>query len=238
MKVISFIHAENEKMGFIEEILEERGIEFEYFRFYENEYPESLEGASHLIIMGGPMGAYEDEEYPFLREELKIIKEALRKEIPVLGICLGAQLIAKALGARVYPFKKEIGWFEVRKVEDKFLERLPERMMVFQWHGDTFEIPKGAKLIYRGDEVVNQGFRFKKAVALQFHPEVTKEMIEEWLRDEDLTEEARREILRETEIYLDESRENCKKLIENFLKLEVWGSADLNCGPGLPKARG
>ena len=108
------------------------------------------------------MGVFDEKEYPFLREEKVLIKEYFRKGIPVLGICLGSQLIANALEAKV-SYKQEIGWYEVRKANsDKITEKLPENLMVFQWHNDTFDLPENAKILYEGDIVQNQAFRCRK----------------------------------------------------------------------------
>ncbi len=219
MKVIAIQHTPKEPMGYIEEILEENGVNYEYVRVYEtNEIPFSF--ATHIIIMGGPMGAYEDGKYPFLKVEKDLIREALRDGIPVLGVCLGAQLIANALGGSVYPYKREFGWYEVERMEyDEVTEGLPDRMVVFQWHNDTFELPMGSKLLYVGGAVRNQAFRIGKAVGLQFHLEVTFDLLKEWLKDEDLSEEEKERILKEGERYIQELNRNCRVLVENFLKL-------------------
>ena len=221
MKVIAFQHYPTEPMGYIEEILKREGVEFEYIRLYEQECPdfEDLE-CTHLVFMGGPMGVYEEEKYPFLKKEKEIIRRACKEGLPVIGFCLGAQLIASALGKRVYPFKKELGWYEVEKVSsDPVVEGLPEKMVVFQWHGDTFDLPDNAVLLYRGYEVENQAFRVGKAVGLQFHLEVTKEIVETWLRDEDMSEEEKERILRDTERYVKKANELCEMLVKNFLEL-------------------
>jgi len=160
MKVLVVQHAPHEPLGYIEDILEDLDVSYEYVKVYEtNEIPRRY--TSHMIIMGGPMGAYEEDKYPFLINEKRTIREAIKYEIPILGICLGAQLIASSLGCRVYPYKSELGWFEVKKVEeDPVISGLSEKMMVFQWHNDTFDLPNGAKLLYSGSEVNNQAFRF------------------------------------------------------------------------------
>jgi len=148
--------------------------------------PDSLQGLQALIVLGGPMNVYEEAQYPFLKEEDTFLREAIKRKIPVLGICLGAQLLAKACGAAVTQNpEKEIGWYRLRLTDkgrqDPFFEGLPERFSVFQWHEDTFEVPAGAALLAEGDTCHNQAFRFgENAYGLQFHIEVTPEMIASW----------------------------------------------------------
>jgi len=148
--------------------------------------PDSLEDLQALIVLGGPMNVYEEAKYPFLKEEDGFLKEALRLKVPVLGICLGAQLLAKACGAAVKQNpEKEIGWYRVRLTDqgrrEPFFEGLPEDFSVFQLHEDTFEVPAGAVLLAQGDTCYNQAFRFgENAYGLQFHIEVTPEMIASW----------------------------------------------------------
>ena len=220
MKVVAIQHVPTEPMGYIEDILKEKGIEYEYVKVYEtNEVKVS--DATHIVIMGGPMGVYEEKEYPFLVQEKELIKQAIKSGIPILGICLGAQLIASALGKNVYPYKRELGWFEVKKYEDDEVVRdLPDRLIVFQWHNDTFDLPDGAKLLYFGDEVRNQAFRFEKAIGLQFHLEMTPELVKTWVENEkNISEDEKHKILLESEKYIAISNEYCKKLVESFLRL-------------------
>ena len=220
MKVVAIQHVPTEPMGYIEDILKEKGIEYEYVKVYETNEVK-VGDATHIVIMGGPMGVYEEKEYPFLVQEKELIRQAIKSGIPILGICLGAQLIASALGKDVYPYKQELGWFEVKKYEDDEVVRdLPDRLIVFQWHNDTFDLPDGAKLLYFGDEVRNQAFRFEKAIGLQFHLEMTPELVKIWVENEkNISEEEKRKILLESEKYIAISNEYCKKLVESFLRL-------------------
>ncbi len=221
MKVIAIQHVSHEPMGYIEDILREKGIEYEYIHVYEGEKPE-LRDATHIVIMGGPMGVYEEDRYPFLAKEKEMIRQAFKRNIPILGICLGAQLIANSLGKRVYPYKKELGWFKVRKFEDDSVTKdLPEILTVFQWHGDTFDLPDGAKLLYAGDLVRNQAFRIGNAIGLQFHLEVTPEIVRDWVeREGSLSDEDRKRIIAETDEHIDELLKNCRKLVDAFLNLD------------------
>ena len=189
MKVLVLRHVPHEHLGIIEEVLREKGIDFDYKDLYEDSSDVSLEDYSGLIILGGPMNVYETEKYPYLLIEEVIIKDAILKDIPVLGICLGAQLIAKALGAKIYPNKvKEIGWYLLEITDEGVFEPLISNFdlneIVFQWHGDTFDIPQGAVKLFSSPLCQNQAFRFgDKVYALQFHLEVTQPMVEEWLKE-------------------------------------------------------
>ena len=146
----------------------------------------SVKSLSGLIVMGGPMGVYEEDRYPFLKPERDYIAKVVDAGKPVLGICLGSQLIAHALGARVYPNKKkEIGWYRVHLTSEGEKDPLMKGAnapWVFQWHGDTFDLPKGARRLASSTLCKNQAFRFGQNVyGLQYHLEVNKAMILDWL---------------------------------------------------------
>jgi len=134
------------------------------------------------------MNVYEEDRYPFLRDEDLFIKEAIQRGRLILGICLGAQLVAKALGAKIFKAPvKEIGWYDVSLTgigsQDPLFSKLPETFPVFQWHEDTFETPKAGRLIATSASVPSQAFRYGGNVyGLQFHLEVTEEMIHDWLK--------------------------------------------------------
>lgn len=186
MRLLVLQHEACEPLGIFESLLEKKGIECDYARLYEEKAPAGLDGYDGVIAMGGPMNVYQEKEYPFLKADDRLIKEALKKGKPVLGVCLGAQLMAKALGARVSKgIEKEIGWYKVKLTRGGRMDRIfggfdPE-FMVFQWHGDTFDTPRGATRLAGSALFANQAFRFGKSYALQFHLEVTDEMIRDWL---------------------------------------------------------
>lgn len=137
-----------------------------------------------LIILGGPIGIYETADYPFLQQEIDLLKVRLKKNLPTIGICLGAQLIAHALGAKVYAgHAKEIGWstLSLADVADHPLAALASTP-VLHWHGDTFDLPAQAELLASSDLYPNQAFRVGPHIlALQFHAEVAADSLEKWL---------------------------------------------------------
>jgi GMP synthase (glutamine-hydrolysing) len=152
-----------------------------------NPPPADLGGAAGLIVLGGPMGVYEQGLYPYLADELRLIERALHASLPVLGICLGAQLLAAALGAVVRPgAEAEIGWYPVdlnaAAREDALWLGVGATFMGFHWHGDVFELPAGAVSLASSAVTPFQAFRYDtRTYGLQFHMEVTEAVIEDWL---------------------------------------------------------
>jgi GMP synthase (glutamine-hydrolysing) len=187
MNVLVIKHVEIEGPGLIEDCLQQENTPYQILTLESSFRPPTLDNLTHLVILGGPMNVYEEDRYPFLRTEDFFIKEAIQRGKSILGICLGAQLIAKALGARVFKAPvKEIGWYDVSMTRigciDPFFSQLPPRFSVFQWHEDTFDVPHGAILIATSAHVPHQAFRYgDNAYGLQFHLEVTREMIHQWM---------------------------------------------------------
>lgn len=173
-----FQHVPFEGLGIIEGWIKEKGHTVTSTQFYENAKLPDLNAIDWLIVMGGPMGVYDEDKYPYLKLEKQFIKGAIDKQKTVLGICLGAQLIAEVLGSKVYPnTQKEIGWFPIQKTkvakEDSLFDFIPDSFNVFHWHGDTFNLPDGAMHIAESDLTLNQAFRYNEnVVGLQFHFEV------------------------------------------------------------------
>ena len=148
-------HESNESGGLFEEFARERGMGLLHVPVFEtNEIPPI--SSTHLLVMGGPMSVNDEEELPWLNTEKQIIRERVMKGQPVLGICLGAQLIASSFGAAVYPCEPELGWSSVTAVNTTMFPELPGQFRVFQMHGETFDIPEGAALVYRGESVPSQ----------------------------------------------------------------------------------
>ena len=188
MKIALFQHERTEPSGYLEQVFSEHNVPFAYVRLYETgEIPRT--DATHLVFMGGPMSVNDEGEFPYLKAEKELIKKSVKNRQKVLGICLGAQLIASALGARVFPNAcKEIGWFPVRRpkagpVPD--LARLfVDGIEVFHWHGETFELPRGAVRFLESDACGNQAFAIGNRVAgLQFHLETTPESAASLIRN-------------------------------------------------------
>jgi GMP synthase (glutamine-hydrolysing) len=143
-----------------------------------------MDDARGLVVMGGSMGVYEADRYPFLRDELRLIEDALQRDLPILGICLGSQLLAAALGAPVFPSGiKEIGWypieFDAEARRDPLFAGMPEHLEAFHWHGDTFQLPAGATRLASSKKTREQAFRYgQRAWGLQFHLEVTAPVVD------------------------------------------------------------
>lgn len=186
--VLVLQHVESEGLGIIENALRQKGVRACYIKIFKGEkIPRDTDVHDGLIILGGPMGVYEEDIYPFIKDELMLIKTAIKNNIPILGICLGAQMLAKAAGADVYKGKKkEIGWYKVKLSDegkrDSLFIGLPEEFTVFQWHGDTFDIPANSKCLASSELFPNQIIKAgSNAYGLQFHLEVTEDMIKNWI---------------------------------------------------------
>lgn len=228
------MHVPYEILGTFDPLLRDAGFRIKFVNF--GRHPDILpkiDPYDGLILLGGPMSVNEERQYPFIKTELKLIEKALKRNIPILGICLGSQLIAKTLGASVYPApNKEIGWYNVNPTEhsqtDPLLKNLKETKKIFQWHGDTFDLPSGSKHLAESTLCPHQAFRFgDKAYGFQFHMEVDKALIERWLRVpehirelKDLGESDKAEIIRkETELYLKDLQSLSNETFRHYIEL-------------------
>lgn len=184
--VYALQHLAAEPLGVIGESLEARGIDAEYIRVFAGDsVPGDLNGAAGLVVMGGSMGVYEQREYPFLAQEIRLIEATLRTERPVLGICLGSQLLASALGADVRKgVNKEIGWFSITLTEaassDRVFRGVDRSFTAYHWHGDVFDLPGDAVPLASSAQTEYQAFAYQeRAYGLLFHLEVTHEIVED-----------------------------------------------------------
>lgn len=177
-------HLAFEDLGYLEDVFYTLGFRVRYFEAGVDNLTQALEYEGLTLILGGPIGVYETADYPFLVDEIKLLKQRLLDKKPTIGICLGAQLIAHALGAKVYAGQhKEIGWSRLQ------LTNLPnhplgalENTPVLHWHGDTFDLPKDAQLLASSELYPHQAFQYGHNVfGLQFHIEVAGDYLEKWL---------------------------------------------------------
>jgi GMP synthase-like glutamine amidotransferase len=216
-------HVPFEDLANIETWAKAKDVTISVTKLYKNEPLPKIDDFDLLCVMGGPMNIYEEDVHPWLKDEKALIHNAILHNKKVLGVCLGAQLIADALGAKVVQNKqKEIGWHKVTAVtgDDYF----PEEFIGFQWHGDIFDIPKGATLLASSSACANQAFRYQDNVlALQFHLEYTGESIgkmlqhcgEELLEQSDYIQSIQE--IRAGYDYLDETKRLLNKVLENLI---------------------
>jgi GMP synthase-like glutamine amidotransferase len=215
MSVLICKNIESEGPGTIEAYLKRQKISYKIIELSRGESIPNQDNFDVLVMMGGPMsvnpvrksgqsflsnGVNEDKSYSYIREEVKLVRDFISKGKKIFGICLGAQIMAKALGAKVYlGSEKEIGWYEIKLTEDGLRDpymrnlalhpeisgELSRKFQVFHWHGETFDIPEGAVRLASSELYPNQAFRYgENAYAFQFHIEVTPEIIKEWFENE------------------------------------------------------
>ncbi len=188
-KVLVFQHVAHKILGTLNPLLKEKGLRIRYVNFerHPDEKP-SLEKYDGLIVLGGHMGVYEADTYTHIKVEMQLIEQALKKQIPILGICLGSQILAHVLGSTVRKSKeKEIGWHKIsltkQGIQAPLFQHFRATEMLFQLHGDTFDIPKSAVHLASSLICPSQAFRYgDKAYGLQFHLEVDEAMIQRWLK--------------------------------------------------------
>ncbi len=187
-KLLVFQHVAWEILGTLDPLLRSYGFRNRYVNFgRQHDARSEIDRYHGLVVLGGPMNADQAEAHPHLDTEIRVIRDALERDIPILGICLGAQLIAKALGAKVYANSvKEIGWYDVSVTEegrsDPLFEHFGNSEKIFQWHGDTFDLPEQAVHLASSPTCSNQAFRYGERVyGLQFHLEVDAPLVHRWL---------------------------------------------------------
>lgn len=229
MAVLILKNVLNEGPGTIGDYLRENNISFRIVDCASEEIP-SGNAFDTLVMMGGPMSVNETGTFPYLQKEIDIAAEFLKSGKKVLGVCLGAQIMAKALGAPVYAGpEKEVGWYDI-ELQDAGLrdavmiqvamqpreEAFRKQFKVFHWHGETFDIPEGAERLARSALYPNQAFRYGSAAyAFQFHLEVTEEMIYDWLRNEVIDRDM---LKKETELYYQDYAGRARSFYMAFFK--------------------
>lgn len=180
IKIHCLQHVAFENLGCIENWIIEKEHQITYTKFFEETvFPETSD-FDWLIILGGPMSVNDIEDFPWIIDEKNFIEKSIKASKTILGICLGSQLIASVLGSKVYSnLEKEIGWFPISKVgEENILFSKEDKLVVFHWHGETFDLPKDAKLLASSEACKNQAFQYKDTIfGLQFHLEATPESL-------------------------------------------------------------
>lgn len=187
-KLLVFQHVAHEILGTLDPLLRRSGFRIRYVNFDRDpQQRPTLDGYDGLVVLGGPMSVYDVENYPHLAIEVEAIREALDRDLPILGVCLGAQLLSVALGGEVVPNPTpEIGWYPIQPTrggsDDPLIREFSTCEQIFQWHGDTFSIPEGAVHLAESSDCAHQAFRYGDcAYGFQFHLEVDEAMIYRWL---------------------------------------------------------
>jgi GMP synthase (glutamine-hydrolysing) len=228
-RVYVFQHVACEDLGTFAEVLTARGFVADYVRLFVGDpIPDDWSDAAGLVFLGGPMSVNDESTYPYLATEKTVIRSALARQTPTLGVCLGAQLIAAAAGSRIFPgVRPEVGWAPVSLTmegrQDPLLSPLADLGAVFHWHGETFDLPRGAARLAFSGLTMNQAFRLgQTSYGLQFHLEVDATMIEGWVRayPNDLGADAKataRRITADTEIHAAPLRAVAARAMHYFL---------------------
>lgn len=210
-----FQHGRDEPAGAVANILAEQRIPFSTIGLFNGDVvPDDLPDG--LIVLGGEMSVNDTQEFPFLADEKAVIRRMVASERPVLGICLGAQLIASSFGQQVFRDTREQGWISIWGCKKAAVNIFPETFRVFHWHNETFALPGGAELLAYGKDVPNQAFRLGSAVGVQYHPEVTPAIIARW--SSVCSADERVKIFRESELYITQGRQHCQALVGHFLR--------------------
>jgi GMP synthase-like glutamine amidotransferase len=230
MRVLVLQHIACEPPGVFEDVLRDRGAQLHRVELDEGEPLPDWREFDAIVAMGGPMSATDDSVHPWLADEKRLISEATRAGKPYWGVCLGVQLLASSLGARVYAgAEPEVGLLSVSLTgearADPVFGEAPHELLTLQWHGDTFDLPEGAVRLAGSPAYPNQAFRFERAYGVQFHLEVSAEMAREWAEvpeyvtslERTLGHEAAPAFLASIEERADEMRTVGRSLFERWL---------------------
>jgi len=231
-RVLAILNIGDDPTGYVGEILAKHGIACDVINASQETIPDpTLYNA--MIVFGGPQNANEDDKYPYFIQEKAALRQAVEQEVPVLGICLGGQLLATVLGGTVRKHTlTEIGFSKVQctaeGLNDPLYAGLAGQQMVYQWHEDTFDIPVGAVRLATSEKTANQAFRYgRTAYGLQYHIELTPQMLDTWLHEPSLKEEIisalgsneYERIMRERPDYYALYHEHTRIVVENFLHI-------------------
>ena len=231
-RVLALVNIGDDPPGHLGEIMQELGIACDAINVEDTPLPDPTEYTA-IISLGGPQHAAADDKHPYLAQEKVLIRKAVEQDIPYLGICLGGQLLAHALGARVTKHHMiELGFLEVALTEegkaDPLFLGLPESQRVFQWHMDVFDIPAGGVRLATNANAPNQAFRYgKRAYGLQYHIEVTPDIFYDWIQylpnDQEVIDalgpDVTNRLEQEISLYYSTFRSHTRIMFENFLKL-------------------
>lgn len=227
MRVLFLQNCEIEKLGIYEQYFFENNISIKTVHTYQEQLPLNT-NYDFLIIGGTPDSALHKDKYPYLKDVYQYITKAVKNAIPCFGICCGAQLLATVLGSNVYRNQvMEIGCYKVRMtsdgVNDPLMSGLPRSFPVFQWHGDAFEVPNGAKLLITGKKCANQLFRYGYNVGILFHFEVTAKEAKKWAKkySQELSEIGKTmdQVVKECRIYEQKMKQYAYLLMSNYIDL-------------------
>ena len=231
MSVLILKNTPNEGPGTIEDFLVANNSDYRIIDLSSEDIPQP-DDFDVLVILGGPMSVNDADKYPYINREIELVRDFAKKNRKIFGICLGAQIMAKAFEAEVYPGpEKEIGWYDIeidyRAGIDRFMEKLArhpqtgehlKRFKVFQWHGETFDIPEGGVRLAKSELYPNQAFRYgDQAYAFQFHIEVKEYIVYDWLKDEPLDKGL---LKRDTELFYKIYYQRALNFYKYFFDLE------------------
>jgi GMP synthase (glutamine-hydrolysing) len=229
-RVLVIIHVWDNPAGYLGEILQEHGITYDVLNAEEKPLPD-LTAYNAIVALGGPQHIYEEDRYPYFVQEKTLLRHVIEQDIPYLGVCLGGQLLAGALGSTVKRnTTTEFGFVDVQFTEegkrDALYQGLPGYQKVFQWHEDTFDLPAGAVLLASNEHTTNQAFRYgRRCYGLQYHIEVDPEMLDLWLslgKKEIINTvgiETLHELERSRETQQSIYRSHTRIMFENFLRI-------------------
>lgn len=223
-KILSVQNIQCETLGLLEQMFVHDGYHIEKVNTPNDAVPTNALGYDAIVILGGPMAVYDN--LPYLQKEQELIRNAMKNDTPVLGICLGSQLIAQAGGGRVYKGKKkEIGWYDVyltpASSNDIFRGFTDKMIRIFQWHGDTYDLPANAKILAYSD-LYPQAFRIGSAVGIQFHFEADEPLIQTWMKEYSadlIAEKIRPESILPAPCELEELLARCRHIYNNFARV-------------------